>query len=63
MNAITPDPKPSRAKDYLSGRQYGRPPARYDRELVETGAGTPMGGLNMPLVARAAIRSVDRLKR
>jgi CubicO group peptidase (beta-lactamase class C family) len=27
------------------------------------GAGTPMGGLNMPLVARAAIRSVDRLKR
>jgi CubicO group peptidase (beta-lactamase class C family) len=29
---------------------------------LNSGAGTPMGNSNMPLVARAAIRSVDRLR-
>jgi phenylpropionate dioxygenase-like ring-hydroxylating dioxygenase large terminal subunit len=45
MNAITPEPKSGRASDYKTGRQYGRPAATYDRELVETDAGTPMGEL------------------
>jgi phenylpropionate dioxygenase-like ring-hydroxylating dioxygenase large terminal subunit len=45
MNAITPEPKSGRASDYTAGRQYGRPAAAYDRELAETGAGTPMGEL------------------
>lgn len=30
---------------------------------LNSGAGTPMGNRNMPLVARAAIRAVDRLRR
>jgi CubicO group peptidase (beta-lactamase class C family) len=39
-----------------------------DRELavaltLNSGAGTPMGNSNMPLIARAAIGSVDRLRR
>jgi CubicO group peptidase (beta-lactamase class C family) len=29
---------------------------------LNSGAGTPMGNSNMPRVARAAIRSVDRLR-
>jgi CubicO group peptidase (beta-lactamase class C family) len=30
---------------------------------LNSGAGTPMGNRNMPLIARAAIRAVDRLRR
>ena len=30
--------------------------------ILNSGAGTPMGNSNMPRVARAAIRSVDRLR-
>jgi CubicO group peptidase (beta-lactamase class C family) len=30
---------------------------------LNSGAGTPMGNSNMPLIARAAIRAADRLRR
>jgi CubicO group peptidase (beta-lactamase class C family) len=30
---------------------------------LNSGAGTPMGNSNMPLIARAALRAVDRLRR
>ena len=45
MNAVPPNVLAGKEPDYVKGREYGRPSATYDRELVETDRGTPMGEL------------------